>query len=437
MLEPEIKPGVVSFFRRIGSIYFHNILGFKGAQFINPERFTEAYQRFFKKKTRLMVAFRHSYGNEAPLMGYIIGKLLSKEASKLGISYPRESHAHFIHGYEVPLWGGAFERWLLPRVGALPVYHVKVDMTSIHRIRNLMKDGVYPIALAPEGQVSYSSDILPRIEHGSARIALWCAEDLEKEKRSEQVEILPVSIHLTWPDNAGKGLVKLVNETEKICGIISKSNLSIYQRLNNITEKFLSLLESDYSKFFGLSDKKIEQTPNERLKSLLETALFHAEKILSIRAEGDIINRVYRIRQAAWDRIFRTDIKNIKTLNPLEKALANRLTSEAWLASRYMEFVDIGFYIDFEKLKPKDPMDLYIETAQNYYDLVSRCLGGNFTNRIIIPGMTAHIVTGEPISASKYNTTNKTDRKNAISLLTNELLEGFLKCIVDFKRERK
>lgn len=309
-------------------------------------------------------------------------------------------------------------------------------MTSIQRIRKLMKDGEYPLALAPEGQVSYSSDTLPRIEQGSARIALWCAEDLEKEKRGEEVEILPLSVHYTWPDKAKKALVKLITQMEKLCGIKSGTSLSIYQRLKNFPEYFLPLLEAAYSKYFDLKTAPGKKSQNERLKILLETALSQAEKILNIRAEGDTINRVYRIRQTAWDRIFRPDISDIRVLSPLEKALADRLASEAWLASRHMEFVDIGFYIDFEKLKPDFPLELYIETAQNYYDLASRCMGGNFTGRILVPGQKAHIVAGEPIKVSKYYAMIKTGRKESAGHLTEELSKRFIQCINDYEREK-
>ncbi len=433
--EPEIKPWVIGFFRLFGSIYFSS-MGFKGVKFIHPERFTGAFQRFFNNKSRLIVAFRHPFGNEPQLMSYVIGKILSKEAAKLGCRYPVEPHAHFIYGYEVPLWGGPFERWVLPRVGALPVYHVKVDMKSIRRIRELVKNGAYPLALAPEGQTSYSSDTLPRIEQGSARIALWCSGDLAKEKRNEEVEILPLSVHFSWPAKAGKSLEKLIAGTEKICGIKADPSLSLYQRLKNIPEKCLSILEDSYSIFSNFRNIPVKPPPNERLKILLEAALNHAEKILNIDSEGDNINRVYRIRQTAWDRMFRSDIKNINKLSPLEKRLADRLSEEAWLASRYMEFVDIGFYLDFEKLKPEDPLELYIETAQNYYDFAGRCLGGNIKNRIMIRGQTAHIVAGETIKVTNYSDINKKNSQKAVSLLTSELSRRFLTCIDEYKRKR-
>jgi hypothetical protein len=144
LAQNKVRPSVLAFFRLISPLYMKAALGFSRVRLVHAERLVQAYADFFTGKTRLLIAFRHPYGDEAQLMAYVIGKLLAKEAKAKGIAFPQKPHAHFVHGYEVPLWAGAFERWLLPRVGALPVYHAKFDSHSIKSIRSLMKDGQYP-----------------------------------------------------------------------------------------------------------------------------------------------------------------------------------------------------------------------------------------------------------------------------------------------------
>ncbi|MDP2791270.1 MAG: acyltransferase, partial [Rectinemataceae bacterium] len=218
LAESRARPGVLGFFRLIAPLYIHAILGFRSVSVRNAERLVKAYDDFFSGKTRLLITFRHPYGDEAQIMGYAIGRLLDRKARERGLKWKRQPHAHFIHGYEVPLWAGAFERWLLPRVGAVPVYHTKFDAKSIERIRALAKDGEFPIALAPEGQVSYVSEELPRLESGAAQIGAWCVHDLAREGRSEKVVILPVSVHHRWDDDAEKPLDRLIERIEAECG---------------------------------------------------------------------------------------------------------------------------------------------------------------------------------------------------------------------------
>jgi hypothetical protein len=422
--------------RAIGPIYFKVLLGFDSLEIVHPERLVRAYGDFLDLKSRLIVAFRHPYGDEAQLMAYVMGRQLSREAAKLGVRFPKKPHAHFVHGYEVPLWAGAFERWILPRVGAVPVYHVKFDTASVKRIRLLMKDGEFPLALAPEGQVSYTSEGLPRIEQGTIRIGLWCAEDLAKENRKESVVVLPVSIHHRWPESAAKKLDRLIGLTERECGVCARAGAGRLERLSAIADRVLALMENRYARFHGLQPPSGSGSRAERLAAVIEAALRTAEHCIGIKPDGDAIRRVYKIRQTCWDRVFRADIQDFNALSPLERRLADRTANEAWLASRHMELVDIAYYLDFDRLKDGDPLELQIETAQNYYDLVSRLSGGNISDRIHIPGKQAVVVIGEPIAVGNGSSGRHMDSKSLVDSLTEELKCKYLDCIEEIRKSR-
>lgn len=430
LAEPWIRPGVVAFSRLVSPLYFHALLGFRSVEVKHPERLVQAYRDFFGGQTRLLMAFRHPYGDEAQLMGYVIGKLVGKEAAAQGIKYPRRPHAHFIHGYEVPLWAGAFERWLLPRVGAVPVYHTKFDAHSIRQIRMLMKDGAYPIALAPEGQVSYSSEELPRLESGAAHICAWCAEDLAREKRHEKVVILPISIHHRWSRSSAGQLDRLIGVIEGECGIKPPESSSRFERLSAAADQILATAERHYSRFYGATlPRQGSPTRMERLDDLREVSLSTAEAAFHLKSDGDAVRRVYKIRQTGWDRIFREDLPDLDALPGLERALADRVAGEAWYVSRHMELVDLAYYLDFERLKENDPLELYIETAQNYFDLISRLKGGNISDRIGIKGKSAIVIVGEPILATDRLLGRGMSRKMAVESLNGDLLRGFAECL--------
>lgn len=440
LAEPRIRPGLIAFFRLVSPLYFHALLGFRSVALRHAERLVQAYGDFFDGKTRLLIAFRHPYGDEAQLMGYVIGKIVDKQAKRMGLKLARRPHAHFVHGYEVPLWARAFERWLLPRVGAVPVYHTKFDGKSIRQIRALMKDGAYPIALAPEGQVSYSSEELPRLESGTAHICVWCVEDLAREKRPEKVLILPISVHYRWEAASARQLDRLIGVIERECGIKPPegAGVSRFDRLSAAADFILAVAERHYSRFYAASlPRPGKPTRANRLDDLREAALSAAERAFHLKSDGDEIRRVYKIRQTGWDRIFRVDLSDPDFLPDLERTLADRVAGEAWYASRHMELVDLAYYLDFERLKKNDPLELYIETAQNYYDFVSRLEGGNISNRISIGKKKATVIIGEPIPATDRLSGSGLNRKAAIETLNEDLRRAYADCIEEIREDRK
>ena len=190
-----ISAPVVWLGRFLMPVYLRLVLLFKKIEIRNPDKVVEAMKDFQEKRTRLIVAFRHPYGDEPQLLFHVFENMIPRLARKLKIPLKHRPHLRFIHDYAVPLWGGPHIRFLLPRVGAVPVYHAKFEPSSLKNIRNILKDGTCPIGIAPEGQISYHSETLPRIELGTIRMGFWCANDIEKADRPEKVHVLPLSVH--------------------------------------------------------------------------------------------------------------------------------------------------------------------------------------------------------------------------------------------------
>lgn len=451
LAESRARRSVLEFIRLASPLYMRAALGFRSVEIAHSERLIEAYRAFFERKLRFLIAFRHPYGDEAQLMAYALLSLLDRESRRSGNPLPRRPHAHFIHGYEVPLWSGPLERWLLPRVGAVPVYHTKFDAKSIEQIRALMLNGEYPLALAPEGQVSYTSDGVPRLEAGASRIALWCADDIARRKTGERVAILPVSIYHRWERDAESQLDRLIDALERQIGLSRPGAAPREERLSEAAGSMLEIAERWYARFYrsgggaGVdagSGAKIEAATGvdtdraRRLKGVREAALSAAERALRLRPEGDEIRRVYRIRQACWDRIYREDIPDRGTLSDIEIALADRIAGEAWFASRHMEFVDLTYYLDLDRLHAyggRAPLDALCETAQNLCDFASRLCGGNISDRPSIRGRRAHIDIGEAIMLEPARAELNAPRKATLEVLTGKLASAYETSIREYR----
>ena len=413
--ESRITSWVVALARFISRAYLAGFIG--NARVYLDEKaagiFIPAMERAFSQKSRCIVAFRHQNGWEPQVLMWFTLYRLGKLAQKRGIRFSRTPRLRFVHGYELFRWGGPLARFMLPRFGAMPIHHAKLDHAGLDRIYSCLREGPYPLAIAPEGQVSYTLAEEPRIEPGAVRIGLSAAEQLLKRagadgaqtsgKDCPAVEILPVSLYPEYGGKAMNDVERLLQRIERICGIedFPPALPHLNTRLLRCREIILALNEKRY----GLARKSPIQDGKDfaaRLDALIEKALQSAVAILRVEnPKGDTIKRLYTIRQICWDRIF---IENTDpdALPPLERALLDLRAGEAWYASRHMELADFSFY--FHKPPPaSSTLDAtasiasIVEYTQNLYDFANRSMGGTYGTRRTIAPKAVRISAAAPI----------------------------------------
>lgn len=442
--------------RFLAPFYMRFVLKFSSITIHGFDEILGAWRDFQEKRTRLILAFRHPYGEEPQLFSHVFDILLSRKARHLGKPLPQRPHARFVHGYEVALWGNALIRWILPRIGAVPVYHVKFDAAGLRAIRTILRDDACPLALAPEGQVSYRSETLPRLEQGSVRMGFWCAQDIEKAHRPERVIILPLSVHYRFDSRDTDKLMAMIGRDEAACGMIRTSSdaqpLALRDRLIALENGILNMTETHYEKTYGYQpplSKTQASGMNDAAKRqirwghLMDASLDLAEHALGIvrkpQMPEDRITRVYRIRQLGWDRIYPEEAADHACA--LRKGLDDRRAGEAWYAMRHMEFVDLMFYLDSDYLEDKadtgPSFDRLVETAYNLDDLISRLTGGNFSNRSNVMRKKAVIIPGAALDISARLADYQKDWKEAVRNTTAELAQSYLQCIKEYVDEKK
>lgn len=431
----------MSILKRISPFYIRFALKVTGFSVRKPETIIQSFKDVQEKKIRLILAFRHPYGDEPQILSHFFDVTIDKLAKQLGTPLPKLPHARFVHSYDVALWGDALIRWVLPTVGAVPVYHIKFDAPSLRQIRKVLKDDEYPLALAPEGQVTYFSELLPRVEQGTARMGFWCVHDLHKAGRDEKVLILPISVHYQYDKKDTKHLEALISRTEKQCGLIVDANrraLSMPQRLNELESAILEQVESAYRITYHYTPPE-DSSKQVRWASLMETSLQTAENLLHIfpKDPSDLVNRVYHIRSAGWDRVYPTETI---PKDALGQALADRRAGEGWYAMRHMEFVDMMYYFNDKYVNETDgkspSYDRIVEMTNNLAELVSRLMGGNFSNRPNLIKKHVVILPATPIELTERRPAYEADAREAIQQTTNDLEQAFLACIKEYQDEQ-
>jgi hypothetical protein len=489
----------LAFARAVAPFYLRFALKFQDIRLHNPVLLIQAFRQFQNKETRLLFAFRHPYGDEPQLLQHAFDQLVPRLAKKAGSPLPRRPHVRFIHGYDVAFWGGAFIRFVLPRAGAVPIQHLQADPAGMKQIRELLLNDTCPLALAPEGQISYRSASVPRLEPGTARIGFWCARDLDKAGRGEQALILPISVHYQYREQDAKKLQRFISKLEAFCGLSPELSQAASDMLQTATDNRHAATDQSQAAtrapqsyrhalrarlirlenaLIAHAERHYGLTPNADYEAsraaVIEAALQTGERMLGLQkpqekptesgqadspTSEEILNaritRVYRIRKAGWDRIYPIDVPQpdgespethpqppqTASGAPLPQAMRHRDAGEGWYAMRHMELVDILEYLDAAYLDAEGdpdgpPFDRLCETAINLQDLACRMAGGNITTRANPLKKRAVILTGNPINLNERLPAYQQNMKQAVREVTETLREEYLQLIHSWNRRR-
>jgi 1-acyl-sn-glycerol-3-phosphate acyltransferase len=424
--EPHISKLVYIAVRLLVRIYLFLFLGIARVVLRNGMPLFNAVKQSLEGKGRCILAFRHPNGGEPQLLMWFMLFKLRALARKAGVKIRGIPYVSFVFGYEVVRWGGGVARWIMPGLGCMPVHHDKLDSVGMDRIYNAIIEGPYPLAIAPEGQVSYTTESLPRLEPGTVRIGFGAVERMQKQNLNIPVEIIPISIHFRYGSMGRWSLSALLRKIEKYTGFNQKEKLRFSKRVER-ARNFI-LLQNE--KRYGIkTDEK--SAFSDRVDAVMEAALKKGETILGIPTrDNDTVTRMYHIRQICWDRIILPGVNTLKDKPLLERSILDLTAGEAWHASRHMELVDFVWY--FRGPVPADDAPLYIklEYAQNLWDFASRTMGGAYSNRVFnVHPKRALLQIGEPINLTERLEEYKKNKKTAITNTMKAMEKSFLDCI--------
>ncbi|MGK7946014.1 MAG: 1-acyl-sn-glycerol-3-phosphate acyltransferase [Microcystaceae cyanobacterium] len=400
------------------------------------------YQQFQQGKTRFLLAFRHPSVNDPYFMGYLLWKILPKVAKQEKIDLQSPLHAHCMYDRGIPLWAGSTVGWIYSKLGATSIQRGKSDLKGLKAARNLFSKGTMPMAAAPEGATNGHNEIISPLEPGLSQLSFWCVDDLRKAKREETVYIIPVGLQYFYLTPPWAEIKQLLTQLERETGIQSEtteqseSESALYNRLYHLGEKILTLMEGFYRDFYRQDLPEIEvnlDAPNQsltlRLNNLLDRALTVAEQTFHLTPQGNLIDRCRRLEQAGWDWIYRDELKDKQRLSKVELGLANRIADEASLRMWHMRIVESFVAVTGHYVKEKPTVERFAETLLLLWDLVMRIQGSASFFRPNLGKQRVKITIGTPLNVSQRWPDYKSDRRLAVTRLTQDL-QGALEQLI-------
>jgi len=314
----------------------------------------------------------------------------------------------------------------MSNIAALSVHHAKMDHKGMNRIYKTILDGPYPMALSPEGQVSYTTDAVPRLEGGVIRIGFNAVEKLTEKGADCPVEILPLSFHFRYGSWGRKGMERILRKIEKYSGFSGRGErqLPFTERLRQCRDHILAVNEARYQ-----IKADVSLSFEERLDRVITAALETAEGMLGIAGGGELVSRMYRLRQICWDRIFLPGVDSLKGMTQLERNSMDLRAGESWYIDRHQEIVDFCSYFRIPLPAEDAPLHIKVEYVQNLWDFASRTMGGVFSDRLNAFPRKIIMRAAPVINLSERYPAYKEDRKAAIEAAMADLEKAYLDCI--------
>jgi len=376
----------------------------KHVRLINPEPFCRALKEHQEGKYRLILLFRHSDKADAPALMQAVTHLADREGRKLGIRYPRAPHAFFLYGKDVLNWAGLPARWFFPRLGHIPVTNRGYNRKSIEDIQKTLEESLYPLALAPEGQVTYHSHRCFTLEGGICRMIDWAG-------RHGAVRILPVSLAYDYGEKRRDVLHKVRNHWEEQTGMPLKEGTSPYSLLIEMTEKTVSLLEKSFPT--GLETEETDL--DERIQALNESILHRGELTAGLRKNGTFLDRIFHLRYRGVDTRY-PEYRDPETFTPWEKSASDYECIRAADYIRCSQIADVLEYIYTGYIEDVPLNNRHCEYALNILDVVNRFRGGDISTRFTPVMRKAILLTGDLITPALHQDGESLKDRNRILL---------------------
>ncbi|MFN9548216.1 MAG: 1-acyl-sn-glycerol-3-phosphate acyltransferase [Cyanobacteriota bacterium] len=400
----------------------------------HPDRLLEAMAGFQAGESRLLIAFRHPSVDDPACMAHLLWQALPREARRRGLRLRRAPHAQFLYDRGIPLWAGQSVGWLLSRLGGCSIQRGKLDAPALRTARQLLLDGLHPLAVAPEGATNGHNELVSPLEPGVAQLAFWTADDLRKAGRSERMVVVPVGLQYSFSQPVWPAIEALLRQLERQAGLDGPATADsghdgLYGRLFALAERMLTLMERFYREAYHRPLPAAEPLPPgdggqealaKRLRRLLETALEVVESSFGLQAHGDLAGRCRRLEQAGWERIH-TAGGNGGRRSALERGLADRLAEETERRLWHMRLVETFVAVSGGYVRERPSQERFADTLLLLWDTQRRLLGGTPVDRPRLGPRQAWLSIDLPIAVDPRLEAYRADRRRAVADLTGEL----------------
>ena len=185
--------------------------------------------------------------------------------------------------------------------GAYSIVRGTADRNAFRTTREILTKGDAPIVIFGEGEISRQNDTVMRFERGVTQLCFWALDDMQKAGISKPLYIVPIGIKYHYPQDMWTAIAAALTRLEHaILPPVERTPIERYERLRRIGIAILRTLAAEYQ-------YKIEETVplDVHIQKLKEQILSHAEQIMGIHTEADVLTRVRALKNLVDAEVYK------------------------------------------------------------------------------------------------------------------------------------
>ncbi len=313
---------------------------------------------------------------------------------------------------------GAIRSFLLQRMGAYSIVRGTADRNAFRTTRTLLLNGTSPVVIFAEGEISRQNDTVMHFERGITQLCFWTLDDMTKGNIRKPLYVVPLGIKYHYTQNMWGTIDKALKRLEanifsSVCFTTESQPASLdrYQRLRRIGGMMLIALAKEYHLNLNLQIDDMETTSmNAEIQTLKEHILSHAERIMGIPANGDVLARIRTLKNLVDAEVYR-DIEQM--------AGYERKIHEQQLQKFQLFYLDLDRLINFIAIS-----DGYVAeepSPERYLDVITRLEREVFGASKMRGPRVASIRVGEPKNLFDDYQTYRAQKRETVEQITAEL----------------
>ncbi|MDE0084400.1 MAG: 1-acyl-sn-glycerol-3-phosphate acyltransferase [Candidatus Poribacteria bacterium] len=301
---------------------------------------------------------------------------------------------------------GGIRSFVMQRLGVYSVVRGTVDRNAFRMTRQLLCEGKWPLVIFGEGEISHQNDTVMRFERGVTQLCFWALDDIKKGDIDKPLYAVPIGIKYRYTEDMWNSIDTALTELERnILPLASRTPAERYQRLRRIGIAVLKTLADEYQ-------FKVEATAslNEQIQGLKEQILSHAEKIMGIYSDNDVLTRVRALRNIVDAEVYR----DVDEMTEYERKI-----HEEQLQKFQQFYPDLNRLVNFIAIS-----DGYVaeeHSPERYLEVIFRLEKEVFGTAKMRGPRVASIRAGEPKNLMEYYDTYKSQKKETVEQITNKL----------------
>lgn len=301
---------------------------------------------------------------------------------------------------------GRLRSFLLQRLGAYSVVRGTADRNAFRATRQLLSEGEWPLVIFAEGEISRQNDTVMRFERGITQLCFWALDDMKKAGISKPLYVVPLGIKYRYTQDMWHAIDTALTELERnILPPTARTPLERYERLRRIGIAILSTLADEYQ-------FKVDATVSldVQIHGLKEQILSHAEQIMGIYSDADVLTRVRDLKNLVDSEIYRDIDQMTEYERKIHEELLQKFQQFYPDLERLINFIAISDGYVAEERSPERFLDVIVRLEREVFG-ESKKRGPRI----------ASVRVGEPKNLLEAYDTYKTQKRETVEQITLEL----------------